>query len=267
MYTFQCVGVGEARPLDVARLKDVRSIVLNEQRSLVLLSNLLKVEIVPKNHSIYQKGRTLAQLMYQKVWQTDKLIDDNDYGIIVFLGREAIANVNVQLKKKDILLNSEKFFHPLHWQNYFSVAESEIAEISGLAICDRLSSLPSRPVLMAMIIGLKMLLDALELKAYTTIQHKFLIRVLTQGLKLPFTINPIMPGRDIPNDNYWTRKEPPRIYYLEGLSNEASAACNSFWDYFEKKNLRIVINSRLAEQISKFSQKTASKDFNFFANS
>jgi hypothetical protein len=235
----------------------ISTLTKSAQRSFVLYNNLLKIEIVPKNHPFYQQGRMLAQLMYQKVWQTDKLIDDNDYGIVVFFGHEAIANVNIQLKKPNTLLKSEKFFHPLHWQNYLSVAESEIAEISGLAISDALASSLSRPVLMAMIIGLKMLLDVLQLKVYTTIQHKFLIRVLTQGLKLPFFINPIRPGRDLPNDNYWTRKEPPRIYYLEGKNREVSAACNSFWDFFEGANLRVFINSRLGEQTSKISEKIA----------
>jgi hypothetical protein len=234
-----------------------RSIVLNEQRWLVGDKKFLKVEIVPKNHPFYQQGRKLAQLMYRKIWQTENLIDDNDYAIVVFDGNCAIANVNIQLKHPQTLLKSEQFFSPKHWQSYLSVVESEIAEISGLAISDALASSLSRPVLMAMIIGLKMLLDVKHLKVYTTIQHKFLIRVLTQGLKLPFFINPIRPGSDIPNDNYWRREEPPRIYYLEGKNREVSAACNSFWDFFERANLKILFNSRLAGIAPKITQKIA----------
>jgi hypothetical protein len=238
-----------------------RSIVLEEQRSIIGNTNLLRVEIVSKNHPFYQQGRNLSELMYRKIWQTENLIDDNDYAIVVFARDWVIASVNVQLKRPHILLKSEKFFHPLHWQNYLSVAESEIAEISGLAIEDRLPSSLSRPVLMAMILGLRMLLTSLDLKVYTTIQHKFLIRVLTKSLKLPFFINSTRPGNNVPDDNYWKREEPPRIYYLEGrvtgLNSEVSAACNSFWHYFEKANLKVLFTSRITGEIPDFYREIA----------
>jgi hypothetical protein len=233
--------------------------VLNEQSNFVLLSNLLRIEIVPKNHPFYQQGRNLSQLMYRKIWQTENLIDDNDYAIVVFARNLVIANVNVQLKRPHILLKSEKFFHPQHWQNYLSVAESEIAEISGLAIEDRISSSLSRPVLMTLVLGLKILLSALELRAYTTIQHKFLIRILIKSLKLPFFINEMVtnPTIEVPNDNYWNMNEPPRIYYLDGLNSEAISACNSYWDFFERAKLKVLFNSGFERDIAEVSRKIA----------
>lgn len=187
------------------------------------------------------------------------MIDDNEYGIVVFDRDSVIANVNIQLKHPHTFLKSEKFFHPLHWQNYLSCAECEIAEISGLAIEDRIPSSFSRPVLMTLVLGLRTLLSVLELRVYTTIQHKFLIRLLTKSLKLPFFINEIVtnPTIEVPDDNYWRREESPRIYYLDGMNSDAIAACNSFWDYFEEANLRLLFNSRLGERTSEISQKIA----------
>jgi hypothetical protein len=191
---------------------------------------LLRVEIVDKFDIIYQKGRNLAEQMYQKVWQTDRLIDNNDYGVVIFYDDSVIANVNIQLKQQNSLLKSEQFFCVKHWQKYLKIADSQIAEISGLAISDRLPNSFSRPVLMTLVLGLRTLLSALELRAYTTIQHKFLIRLLTKSLKLPFFINEIVtsPQIDVPDDNYWKREESPRIYYLDGFDPQAIRACNLF---------------------------------------
>jgi hypothetical protein len=240
-------------------LQGDRLIELSERCSLVGDKKNLKVEIVPKNHPFYQQGRSLAQLMYQKIWQTENLIDENDYAIVVFKHNCVVANVNVQLKNQNRLLKSEQFFSPQHWQNYLSVAESEIAEISGLAILDRLPNSFSRPVLMTLVLGLKILLSTLELRAYTTIQHKFLIRLLIKSLKLPFFINEIVttPQINVPDDNYWIREEPPRIYYLDGLNSEAISACTSFWNFFERENFKVFINCRLTGQMPEFSQKIA----------
>lgn len=192
---------------------------------------LLRVEIVNKTDKIYQQGRKLAEQMYEKVWQTDRLIDNNDYGVVIFYDDSVIANVNIQLKQQNMLLKSEQFFSPLHWQKYLNIADSQIAEISGLAISDRIPHSLSRPVLMTLVLGLRTLLYALELRAYTTIQHKFLIRILTQSLKLPFFINEIIttPQIEVPDDNYWKREEPPRIYYLDGFDPRAIKACNLFF--------------------------------------
>lgn len=223
---------------------------LPEQRSLDFNYKLLRVEIVDKNHYLYQQGRELAQKMYQKVWQTENLIDDNDYAVIVYDRNFVIANVNVQLKHPQTLLKSEKFFANKHWQNYLEIKDSEIAEISGLAICDRIPRSKSRLVLMALVLGMQTLLNILKLKAYTTVQHKFLIRVLIKSLKLPFFINSIMPGRDVPDDNYWKREEPPRIYYLDGLNSDAIAACNSFWHYFETANLKVNLRGAESQKIA-----------------
>jgi hypothetical protein len=191
--------------------------------------NTFKVYIVDRNHELYQQGRKLAQSMYHKVWQTENLLDNNDYGVVVFQRDSVIANVNIQLKHNNTLFKSEQFFARQHWHGYLNVKDSELAEISGLAISDQIPSSLSRSVLMTVVLGLRMLLNSLGLKAYITIQHQFLIRVLCKSLNLPFEVNKTIttPQINVPNDNYWNRKEAPKIYYFDNLNAQAIAACNS----------------------------------------
>jgi hypothetical protein len=44
-----------------------RLIASDERHLLVSESNLLRIEIVRKNHPLYQQGRKLARSMYQKI--------------------------------------------------------------------------------------------------------------------------------------------------------------------------------------------------------
>ncbi|NJO94570.1 MAG: hypothetical protein HC820_10040 [Hydrococcus sp. RM1_1_31] len=194
--------------------------------------------------------------MYKKVWQTEKLIDDNDYGVVVFYGNSVIANVNLQLRRENSPLKSEKFFQFKHWQEYLKVADSEIAEISGLAISDDIPNSLSRPVLMTLVLGLKILLQGLKLKAYTTIQHKFLIRLLAKSLGLPFFMNETVTTvqTNVPDDNYWKRAESPRVYYLDGFAPQAIQACDRFFDYFKSAGIQTIFNSRIVREKIGYSQ-------------
>jgi hypothetical protein len=210
----------------------------------------LRIEIVDKNDSIYLQGRKLAESMYKKVWQTEKLIDDNDYGVVVFYRNSIVANVNIQVRRQNSSLKSERFFQSKHWQEYLNVADSEMAEISGLAISDDIPSSLSRPVLMTLVLGLKLLLQGLNLKFYTTIQHKFLIRLLAKSLGLPFFINETIKVSpvSIPNDNYWRKAEMPRVYYLDGFAPQVTQACDRFLDYFKSTRIQTIFSSRIIKE-------------------
>lgn len=73
-------------------------------------NKVLKIEIAGKGNISYQQGRQLAEKMYREVWNTNKLVDCNDYAVIVSMNSLAIGNINIQLRQNDSLLKSESFF-------------------------------------------------------------------------------------------------------------------------------------------------------------
>jgi hypothetical protein len=202
---------------------------------------LIEVHIVDRNDLLYAKGRTLAKQVYRQVWETENLIDNNDYGIVISTQGSVIGNINVQIRKANSLLKSEVFFGQEHWHHYFQTDPTAVAEISGLAIAEDLASDLRRPVMMLLIFGMYMLYRPLGVKYAVTIQHKFLMRILTKSLFLNFFRNEIITSpqeEKIPDDCYWNRAEPPQLYYIASDTLEVAESCYSFFFYLNMIGLR-----------------------------
>ncbi len=223
---------------------------ITEKKKLEETQNDFQVFIVSRQNPIYWQGRKIAQLMYQQVWATEHLVDNNDYAAVVFWQGSIIANVNVQLRKENGYLKSELFFQKEHWQSYFNLDGYNLAEISGLAISDKIPSSLSRSALMMLILGLRILQYSLNIRFYTTVQHEFLIRILNQSLNLPFQVNEIItqPSKGIPQDKYWQRDKLPRIYYLDGHHEQSVKACDSYFYYLNLMGIKLGFSTLVPEK-------------------
>lgn len=194
------------------------------------LTSSMEVHLVDKNDIFYKKGRVLAEDVYRQVWNTEQLIDGNDYAIVVSRHGSVVGNINLQLRAENKLLKSEIFFGQEHWQEYYQGSPVHVGEVSALALSDDLPSEVRRPIMMMLILGIQILSRYEGIKFLVTVQHEFLIRVLSKSLHLPFFCNEIVktPQGKLPSDKYWERKELPRIYYLEPNSNQTVDTCTSF---------------------------------------
>ncbi len=63
----------------------------------VFLNHLMEIHIVDKSDIFYKKGRQLASDAYRQVWNTENLIDGNDYGVIISHQGKVIGNINIQI--------------------------------------------------------------------------------------------------------------------------------------------------------------------------
>ena len=75
----------------------------------------IETHLVEREDIFYTKGRNLAKAVYKDVWNTESLVDGNDYGIVVACNGEILGNANIQLKKPEKQLKSETFFGESHW--------------------------------------------------------------------------------------------------------------------------------------------------------
>lgn len=219
---------------------------------------ILEVYIVSREDDFYELGRNLTENVYEKVWQTQTFLDNNDYGIIVVCDGEIIGNVNMQLKQAG-LLNSERFFVPSHWTEYFETENTKIAEISGFAVSQNIPKNLSNPTKMLLITGLQQLCRIKVIKNIITIQHEFLVRILNKRFGLPLTKNTrvtIPDNISLPNCNYWNSTKIPAIYYLNPLSSEFSCICYSFLTYL---SLELEIQPLFRFRINFNSQSSYSK--------
>jgi hypothetical protein len=201
----------------------------------------IETHIVEREDIFYSKGRNLAKTVYREVWNTEHLVDGNDYGIVVACNGQVLGNANIQQKKPGKLLKSEAFFGKSHWENYFSVSEFEIAEISALAVSQDTPTEMRRPIMMMLITGIQNLCRIKGIKMIATVQHDYLIRILTKSLNLPFFQNRFIKqpqSSDLPNDDYWRRVKPPALYYLDPLGNEGIQACYSFLNYLHLSGMQ-----------------------------
>ena len=206
----------------------------------VNLQPLMEIHLVEREDVFYKAGRHLAKEVYREVWNTQNLVDGNDYAVIVACKGKIVGNINIQLKKPKSLLKSEIFFGEKHWEDYFQVEDSEIAEISALAIAKDAPTELRRPVMMMLITGVQNICRIRGIKFLATVQHSYLLRILNKSLKLPFYKNTTVtqPVGDIPNDDYWKREKYPAIYYLDILSFEMVNVCYSFLSYLNLSGLQ-----------------------------
>ena len=209
---------------------------------------LIETHLVEREDIFYTKGRNLAKAVYKDVWNTDNLLDGNDYGIVVACNGEVLGNANIQLKKPGTVLKSETFFGKSHWKNYFEGSNSEIAEISALVVSQDAPADMRRPIMMMLIVGIQNICRIKNIKMIATVQHDYLIRILTKSLKLPFFRNQMIlepQAAKLPSDDYWRRVKPPALYYLDPLGNEGTQACYSFLNYLSMTGTQTTFYPRL----------------------
>lgn len=195
-----------------------------------LTSSLVEVHIVHKGNEHYAKGRKLAENVYRQVWGTKNLLDGNDYGVIVSQNGKVLGNINIQFRRSRDLLKSEVFFGASHWQEYSDAQPSQIAELSALALAQDVPKKLRRPTMMTLILGIYLICHAENIKFVATVQHDYLIRILSKSLHLPFFRNEYVKHiyGEVPNDNYWNRGKLPRLYYFLPNSLHTINACASF---------------------------------------
>jgi hypothetical protein len=211
------------------------------------LAPRVEVHLVDKNDIFYKKGRVLAEQIYRRVWNTENLIDGNDYAIVVSQNGTVVANMNLQLRTEKKLLKSELFFGREHWQENFQGSPICVAELSALALSQDLPNDARRPLMMALILGTQILSRALDIQFYVTIQHEFLMRILTKSLQLPFfrNLNLEYPQGQLPDDLYWNRGEFPKLYYLDTKNSEAVNTCASFFSYLHVVGIQTTFLPRI----------------------
>lgn len=214
----------------------------------VVSQTSIETHLVEREDIFYTKGRNLAKAVYKDVWNTEHLVDGNDYGIVVACNGEVLGNANIQLKKPGKLLKSETFFGKSHWDAYFEAKNSEIAEISALVVSPDAPADMRRPIMMMLIVGIQNICRIQGITMIATVQHDYLIRILTKSLHLPFFKNQLIQepqASALPNDNYWKRVKPPALYYLDPLGNEGTQACYSFLTYLSMTGTQTSFYPRL----------------------
>lgn len=196
-------------------------------------SSIFQVHLTSKGDKLYAKGRGLAENVYRQVWGTENLLDGNDYGVIVSQNGKVLGNINIQFRRSGEILKSEVFFGENHWQNYSDYHCSEIAEISALAIAQDTPKELRRPTMMTLILGIHLICCLQNINFLVTVQHDYLIRILSKSLRLPFFPNEIQLNTQgkVPHDNYWKRSKLPRLYYLAPNSLGTIGACASYLNH------------------------------------
>jgi hypothetical protein len=204
------------------------------------LPSLMEVHLVDKNDIFYKKGRVLAEDVYRQVWNTEQLIDGNDYAVVVCCNGSVVGNMNLQLRTEKKLLKSETFFGQEHWQEYYQNSSLRVSEASALALSEDLPREVRRPVMMMLIFGIQLLCRYERINVLVTVQHEFLMRILSKSLHLPFFCNESVKTTQgkVPMDNYWQRQDLPKIYYLEPNSNQTVDTCSSFFCYLHMSGLQ-----------------------------
>lgn len=197
-----------------------------------------QVYLVRKEDIYYQKGRVLAQQVYNSVWNTEYLVDNNDYAVVVEYNNRIVGNMNIQLRREDNQIKSEIFFQPEHWQHYFDIPATKTVEISGLAIAEDTPSEIRQSVLMLLLHGGFIMTKSLGIRCWSTIQHKMLYLLITRRLGLPFLANEkiIHPSPNVPNDDYWQGSKRPGIYYLNLDDYQTSHIFNLFFCHLMMDN-------------------------------
>ncbi len=216
------------------------------------MTSLIEVCVVHKGNEFYNQGRKLAENVYRQVWGTENLLDGNDYGVVVSQNGKVLGNLNIQFKRSGGLLKSEVFFKEKHWQGYSNNHYSEVAEISALAIAQDAPKNLRRSIMKMLIMVMIDFCKQKGIKFLVTVQHDYLIRILSKSLHLPFFLNNDIskPQGNIPCDRYWSRSKLPRVYYLEPNSCKTLEACNSF--FYSLRHIPVVFHPQSTTQESNF---------------
>jgi hypothetical protein len=236
-------------------MKTELDLLRQESQQLQNSASALEIHVVDKNDIFYTKGRYLARSVYKNKWNTENLIDHNDYGIIIVSNGRAIANMNVQIRNFDRPLKSENFFGEQHWKNCFDKPIDDIAEISGLSIDPDIESDLRNPLLMLLCLTAYNLIRSLGIKVCTTVQLKTLIHILTKRLHLPFFTNESITKvkGSVPNDRYWNGQDSPRLYYLDLVDSQTVETFNLFFCYLNSQGIQTAFLPRFSQKHRTFS--------------
>lgn len=195
----------------------------------------LIVNFVDRNHPLYGQGQSVSEKSYRDRWQIDRLRYRNDLAIVITLGKTVVGNVNLAIGKQNSLLQSELFFGEEHWSDNLGVCQkNQIAEVSALAISREASREFKQSILKLLVLALQSLCYTLKIQNLTTIQQKALIQTLHGRYKLPFIENEEarIITQNIPQNNYWSNENLPKLYYLNPLSEEVQLIVHNFFVYF-----------------------------------
>ncbi|ELR98202.1 hypothetical protein [Gloeocapsa sp. PCC 73106] len=219
-------------------------------------SSRMDIHLVNQNDIFYKKGRTLANQVYNQVWGTEKLIDDNDYGIVITNQGEVVGNLNIQLKKEHKALKSEKFFGQKHWENCCNLSGENIFEISGLSIGKEVHQDLRQPILMLLMFSKYTLVRSLGKTFGVSVQRKALNRIITKHLHLPFFANPEITEvqGEVPQDAYWQDGEQPQLYYLDYTNPGTIESMNSYLFYLNSIGIQTSFMSRFHPQPTSYAK-------------
>lgn len=220
-----------------------------------VFSSPIEVHLVDKNDVFYQKGRILAENVYRQVWNTENLVDGNDYAVVVVSEDRVIGNFNIEIRRPNKHLKSEVFFKSDHWDSYFSGSYDRVAELSGLSVSQALPIEARQFILMILFFGTYTICQILGIDFWVTVQRKALNRILTKRLRLGFFPNEFVmkPQKEVPNDNYWNSSELPKIYYLDLKDSENINAFSLFSPYLSLMGVRWKFLSRFQSDSLPFS--------------
>jgi hypothetical protein len=235
-------------------MKNELDLLRKESQQLQNPATPLEVHVVDKNDIFYTKGRYLAKSVYKNKWNTENLIDHNDYGIVIVSEGRVIANMNIQLGGRNRLLNSEKFFAREHWKNYFDVSAHQTLEISGLSIPQEVDTELRTSLLMILSLSAYYIARSLGIRVCATVQLKMLIRILTRRLHLPFFPSEFVTevNGDVPNDDYWNRLDAPKMYYLDFTDSKTLENYERFSSYLNSKGVRTTFLPRFTHKQAVF---------------
>lgn len=230
-------------------------------------SHKMEVHLVNRADVFYKKGRNLASQVYKKTWGTNKLIDDNNYAIVVTNNHKVVGNLNLEVKENQELLKSEKFFGKGHWLNCAEVPDTSVVEISGLSIAKDVPSEMRQPILMILMFAKYTLIRSLGKTFGVSIQRKALHRILTKHLHLPFFLNPQVEEfqGEVPQDAYWRSGEKPRLYYIDYTNTETVETMNSYLFYLSSIGISTEFISRFHPQPTSYAKFRRQSRFNLAA--
>jgi hypothetical protein len=231
-------------------MKNELDLLRQESQQLQNPASALEIHVVDKNDIFYTRGRYLAKSVYRNKWNTENLIDHNDYGVVIVSQGKVIANMNIQIGSTNRPLNSEKFFAKEHWKHYFDVPASQTLELSGLSIPQDVDSELRTSLLMILSLSAYNIAMSLGIKVCTTVQLQMLIRILTRRLYLPFFTSEFVTDikGSVPNDDYWNRMETPKIYYLDLVDSKTIEIFNQFFCYLNFQGINTAFLPRFNQQ-------------------
>ncbi|EGQ9514305.1 TPA: hypothetical protein GRI77_09030 [Vibrio parahaemolyticus] len=176
----------------------------------------MNIVITENGDPVYSKGRELSEMVYQKVWDTNSLVDHNQIGIVALYGNKVVGNLNICLGEKE--LPCENYFT----FKYICLGGKSVAELCGLAISTKLNRIERSKVLLGLVSAAHTFGVKNNIGFYFTVQKASLLYRLKNKLSYPFELvdNAKMNTNKIPQDNYWNCQNKPSLYQIDNFSRD-----------------------------------------------